>query len=245
MELTIQRLIEASQDLNKILALNPPIKTTGIAAERLKSEITQLAEYKDKKTGKFDLQPGDIHVLQPKTVEVIYLLSPATAKRVVAATVPPKGKAKTNRSILLDRITYELRNDPERKERRKILGAEANLKYIERITNLHYTVNIPQQIVDAYLSVMSPSACKVLIAILRWIEFDPDSRLFATCRSTHERIEQISGVKSVRRYEKELVELGIIIVKAITTKENGMFRTIHHYEIPFLKIRREQERRDL
>jgi len=102
-EITKEQLIAAAEDLNKILKLEPPIVTAfetnargaaknsaeGKFMNELKAEIISVSEGQDSETEKFDLQIGDIPLLQPETVEIIKTLSPATAERLAAIIDAP------------------------------------------------------------------------------------------------------------------------------------------------------------
>lgn len=96
------KLIDACEDLNKVLALEPRIvvafetKAKGAAktaAEKkfkanLVAEIISVASGKDPETGVYDLQATDLPVLQPTTVELIYELCPEAKERLFVS-IPP------------------------------------------------------------------------------------------------------------------------------------------------------------
>jgi len=98
-EFTTEQFIEAAQDLNVILGLNPPIvtefetKAKGAAktatmnkfVEGLKKEIIDVSEGQDPETKKYDLQITDLPVLKPETIEIVKELSPAAAERLIVA----------------------------------------------------------------------------------------------------------------------------------------------------------------
>jgi hypothetical protein len=255
-QFTIHQLIETAKDLNKTLALDPPINTDS-KKEALADEIAQILQYQDKQTGNYDLQAGDLRLLQPETVEVIRVLSPLAVERFgddFPAERATRKKKKTSPKVTTspqektltqeEKIKLALikRAEQEYAQELKLRLPEADedqrFKLLHAL-DLKRTVNIPQAIIDAYLSVMSATAWKLLCGICRKATFDPKNPLFGTCRATHEQLAELTGIakSSIRTYERELVALGLLDIKVIQTREKGTFRTVHHYSISFFKVR--------
>ncbi|MFH1259846.1 MAG: hypothetical protein ABII74_08605 [Elusimicrobiota bacterium] len=109
-EITMEMVIAAGDDLNKILALEPLIitvfesKAKGAAkiasqkkfTEALKLEIAQIAEGQDPESKVYDLQVADIPLLQPETMEIIKVLSPPAAERL--SSVPEESVIRKDKS---------------------------------------------------------------------------------------------------------------------------------------------------
>jgi hypothetical protein len=113
-----------------------------------------------------------------------------------------------------------------------------------KAADLKLTVNIPQFIIDNYQSQMSATAWKFFTYLCRCATFDPKHIHFGTCILTHEKISEATGIKksNMRKYEAELVDLGLLRVRVTQQREGGGFHTIHYYEVTFFKIREDQLR---
>jgi len=125
-EITMEMVIAVGDDLNKILALEPPIitvfesKVKGAAktasqkkfTEALKLEIAQIAEGQDPETKAYDLQVADIPLLQPETVEIIKILSPPAAERL-NPIVENKPESKEKKQSAADFVPRFLCANPE------------------------------------------------------------------------------------------------------------------------------------
>ena len=140
MEITNEKLINSCLDLNKVLALEPPIATVfeskarGAAKDAalkkfiqgLQTEIISVATGQDQATGAYDLQPGDMSVLQPETIEIVFALSPEAAERLKSApepsapetkkvetSKPPKAPAGPKKQSINDFVVRHICHNPE------------------------------------------------------------------------------------------------------------------------------------
>lgn len=125
-EITKEQLTTAAEDLNAILTLDPPVltvfesKARGAAktnAEKkfvgsLKKELISLVEYKDKESGKYDVQTGDIPNLLPETVALIREISPITAQRFDSMAPTTSQKNTPGKSTSL-----KTKKDPNKKSK--------------------------------------------------------------------------------------------------------------------------------
>lgn len=80
----------------------------------------------------------------------------------------------------------------------------------ENLERLTWSLRMPYLIMDMYMKEMSNPAWKVFCYIARRCTFDPDRPYFGRCFLKYEEIQEWSGVLTVSKYVKELVELGLI-----------------------------------
>jgi hypothetical protein len=107
--------------------------------------------------------------------------------------------------------------------------------------HLRWYFQIPQFIIDHFLSQLSNSATKVFFYLCRMANFDTDSNQFAKCFPSYKMISEVTGVKTTNmdKYMRELVGLGLIEHELRPVWTNGVYVTYHHYTIMWMKRRRE------
>lgn len=101
------------------------------------------------------------------------------------------------------------------------------------LEKLKWSLRIPYYIMDKYMKDMSASAWKVFCYIARRATFNPEDPKFGCCWLGYELIQEWTGVKTIERYVKELMDMNLIEVEHIKKRNpaTGKVVTVNKFTV--------------
>jgi hypothetical protein len=100
---------------------------------------------------------------------------------------------------------------------------------------LGFYLNIPYWVLEYSLKALSRSAFKIFIYLCRMANSQVGSNHFARCWLKYEQIKIATGVKSIRRYLKEVEEKDLIEHKLTVVRSPKGPKTVHQFTVNWYK----------
>jgi hypothetical protein len=98
-------------------------------------------------------------------------------------------------------------------------------------------LNIPHWVLDYSLKILSRSAFKIFLYLCQMTDHRAGSNHFSRCWLNYNQIKNVTGVKSVRKYLKEIEEKGLIEHKYTVVGSPEGPKTIHQFTVNWYKKR--------